>query len=184
MEFKGLRINIIILVIGIVLLSFFTGQHLLKIYNIDKPLKEELLAIDEINELRLVDNNGKTDIYVSFKPETNFYQVYKEIEDISSKQLGNKRGKIIIMNEPSRELEELYYKMHYAIYEGLTTNEFVKMEKNVSKIVKNYQLSDYKLWVDNQAVYLQLVNKEDSLYRRIPKNQVVSIRVEGDDVNG
>jgi hypothetical protein len=179
-EFKGLKINIIVMVIGIVLLSYFIGQYLLKTYSIDKPLQEELLKIEEIEKIELVENDGKKDIIVFFKPGINLFQTYKKIAEISTERLGDRQGRIIIENETDRYLTDLYYKLHYALYEGLATHEFVNMEHNVREIIADYDLDDYKLWIDNEAVYLQLAEGNNSFYKRIPFGYLDT----GGDLNG
>lgn len=186
MEFKGLKINIIILVAIIVIIAFFTGKHLLEMYNVDKPLKEELLSINGVkDDLILVDNNNKTDIIISFKTGINFYQVYKEVEKTSLEMLGKSFGKIIIKNDSNKKLDDAYYKMHFTIYEGLATNKFTIMEEEFREIAESSKLKNYKIWVDNHAIYLQLSDGISHLYKRIErKDNILFIRTEGGENSG
>ncbi len=180
MEFKGFRINIIILVVVVVLALFFSGQYLFKIYNIDKPIKSEILALEEVNDVSIIDNNDKKDLLIDFHSGIDFYESYQKVHQIMQDKLGNKSGNILISenNQNSKELAEVYYKLHYAIYQGINTGYFLEMEKNIESIVGMYNIDSHKIWVDNNAIYMQLDNNDKSLYKRIVFNNNL-VNIEG-----
>jgi len=169
MEFKGFKINIIILVVVVVLGLFFSGQHLFKIYNVDRPIKNEILALEQINDVSIIDNNDKKDLLIEFNSGIDFYESYQEVHQIMQDKLGNKSGNIIITenDQNSKELDDIYYKLHFAIYQGINTGYFVEMEKNIQSIVGINNIDSHKIWVDNNAIYIQLDNNDKSLYKRI-----------------
>ncbi|MTI60643.1 MAG: hypothetical protein FH762_11835 [Firmicutes bacterium] len=184
MEFKGVKINIVAIVILIILISFFVGQHFYKVYNIDKPIKEEIAGVDGVKEVEMVNKDGKMDMILSLDPAIDFYHVYKEIEGIFADSKINDKGSIIIKNESNSDLDNVYYRLHYAIYEGIKTNKFVTMEENVAEIVEESEFTDYKLWIDNEAVYFQLNGDETSLYKKISYNKTITVHTEGGGSNG
>ncbi len=184
MEFKGLKINIILLVMIMVIIVFFTGQYLLKIYNVDKPVIEEINAITGVEDIRLIDNNGKVDTMIVLGESIDFFNVYKEIDELLNTKLGNKKGRLLIKNDNIGDLDKVYYDMHYAIYEGMLTSRFVEMEKNVKEIAANHNISDYIIWVDDNAVFLQLEKEEYSFYHRFPYNRAISVKTGGGEDNG
>ena len=77
------------------------------------------------------------------------------------------KGKIIITNNSIKELSASYLQMHYAIYEGINTGRFLEMKKNIDDIALSLELDNYQVWVDNEAVYLQLDKNNNSFYSRI-----------------
>lgn len=184
MEFKGLRINIILLAIIVVILVFFTVNHLLKIYNIERPLQDRLKSFTEIEDFLLINSNGKIDLQITFRPDIDFYHLYREINQIAAEHLGSKKGKIIVENTDSKQLDQVYYQLQYALFEGMATSQFVTMEKNISRIVKANQLADYKLWIDHQALFLQLDDGKSSLYQRIPYHKPLTLNQAGGGSNG
>lgn len=184
MEFKGLKINIIFLVMIMVIIVFFAGQYLFKLYNIDKPVIEEIKAISGVDDIRLIDNNGKVDAMIVLGEDIDFFNVYKEIDEVLNKKLGNQKGRLLIKNENIGELDKVYYDMHYAIYEGMLTNRFVEMEKNIKEIAAQHEVTEYKLWVDSNAVFLQLEKDGYYLYHRFPYNRTISLKTEGSENNG
>ncbi len=184
MEFKGLKINIIFLVIIIVIIVFFIGQYLFKLYNIDKPVIEEIRAISGVKDVRLIDNNEKIDVLVTFEKGIDFFTVYKEIDEILTTKINKQKGNLLIKNEDTGDLDKVYYDMHYAIYEGMSTNRFVEMEKKVKEIAVNHNINNYKLWIDSNAVFLQLESDGHTLYHRLPYNTTISVRTGGSESDG
>ncbi len=175
MEFKGFKINIIILVIVLVIGLFFSAQYLFKVYNVDKPIKNEILALKGIKDVSIIDNSDQKDLLIDFHSGIDFYKSYQDVNQIMQDKLGSKSGNIIISknDQENEELDDIYYKLHYAIYQGINTGYFVEMEKNVETIVGMYELDSHKIWVDNNAIYIQLDNNNKSLYKRISYNNII-----------
>lgn len=184
MEFKGVKINIVAIVILIILISFFVGQHFYKVYNIDKPIKEKIAGVDGVKKVEMLNTDGKMNMILSFDPAIDFYHVYKEIEGIFTDSKIDDKGSIIIKNDSNSDLEDVYYRLHYSIYEGIKTNKFVDMKENVAGIVEQSDFTDYRLWIDNEAVYFQLNGDEVSLYKRVPYNKKIIVHTEGGGLSG
>jgi len=179
MEFKGIKIYIIFIVMLSVIGIFFISRSLYRVYNIDKPIKEELLALNGVSNVDIVKNEGRADLHLVLLPDQDFFTLYKKIDNITKNKLGSKSGDIIILNN-DESLKEVYHSIHFAIYEGINTSNYVEMESNVKKISENEGIDNYKLWVDNDAVYIQLNKNDLSFYKRIPNNKVVTKRIGGD----
>lgn len=174
MEIKGLKFYIIIIVTIAIVGLFFTAQYLLDVYQIEKPLKNELASLEGVREIELIENNKSSEliVMVKFEPGIEFYNLYQEIERILEKILGSRSVNIIITNESISELAEVYYQVHFAIYEGINTGKFLEMKANIDGIVYAEELDNYRVWIDNEAVYLQLDKNNNSFYTRIAYNDI------------
>ncbi|NLM96694.1 MAG: hypothetical protein GX175_03620 [Halanaerobiaceae bacterium] len=180
MEYKGIKLYIVLIVMLTVISLFFVGKSLYRIYNIEKPIKEELLALNGVGYVDIVKKEGRVDIYLTLLPDQDFFAIYQEIEKTVKNKIGNNSGDIIILNN-DKTLEDVYHRIHFAIYEGIYTNKYLEMERNVKEIAANEGIKDYKLWVDNDAVYIQLNKNNKSFYKRIPNNKMyISTRIGGD----
>lgn len=169
MSIRDININIVLLVILIVVISFFAGKHLFNVYGVKQPLSTELKAIDGVDTVELIENNNRTDIKVSLKPKVDLYKIYQEIAETSADELGEKKGEILVRENNSSSLNKVYYQIHYAIYEGISTNKFTNMKDNIEKNLNDSDIK-YKLWVNNNKVLLRLDGKEKSLYRIVSRN--------------
>lgn len=184
MEIRGIKLNIVIVVSLIVLLLFFVGQNLLKLYNVDKPLNNELMALQDVSDVEIKEDGNGFIINLTISPGSDFYNIYNEVEQITNKRLG-KKLKEFKFKDDSAELQNEYYRLHYAIYEGIANKQFVTMESNIKELSKELNIDDYKLWVDSKAVYLQLNKANKNLYRRIPYiGQTLVVSAEGGGSSG
>jgi len=184
LEFRGYKINVIVLVIILVIVAFFSGKYLFNRYNIEKPLINELKEIEGVNDIHIIDNHNKKDIIIVFEKDINFFEVYQEAENVIDSTLSDKLGRVIIKNEEINKMDDVYYDMHYAIYEGVYTKKFVEMEKNIGKIAGIHELDNFKLWINNKAIFLQLEKDGASCYHRFPYDSSISVKTEGGVVNG
>ncbi|MEJ6951638.1 hypothetical protein [Natronospora cellulosivora (SeqCode)] len=179
MEFKGFKLNIIIVVFLLVIAVFFAGRYYYNVFSVERPIVEEILALDAVDDISLIEKQGKMDVIVKLIPGSDFFKTYQEIDIIMDEKLNNNRGNITIENHSTGDLEDLYYKLHYALYEGVNNKSFVAMEERINNIVIDNNIKDYRLWVDTQAVYLQLNNENSSFYKRIPYNTSIIVESEG-----
>mgnify|MGYP006287812961 FL=1 len=109
MSIRDININIVLLVILIVVISFFAGKHLFNVYGVKQPLSTELKAIDGVDTVELIENNNRTDIKVSLKPKVDLYKIYQEIAETSADELGEKKGEILVRENNSSSLNKVYY---------------------------------------------------------------------------
>lgn len=172
MEFRGIKLYIVIIVTLLIVCLFFAARYLLAIYRIDKPLRNELASLEGIKEIEILENKKGTELQVSFLPGIDFYELYQEIEGIMENVKGEKNTDIIIINDSDNELREIYYQVHFALYEGISTGRFLEMKKNIDDILRREELDGYLVRVDRQAVYLQLDKDNHSFYYRIPYNDI------------
>ncbi|MFW6287170.1 MAG: hypothetical protein ACOC2J_00280 [bacterium] len=177
MEFKGFKLKIILVVVILVLGLFFSGQYLNEVYNVDKPIKDDILALEGIRDVSIIDNNDKVDLHIEFKPGIDFYTLYQTITNIMDDRLGERSGNVVIAknNQSNSNLDDIYYELHFAIYQGINTGRFVEMEENIKVIVDKSDLDNYKIWVDNQSVFIQLDRNDESIYKRISYNSQLNI---------
>jgi len=183
-NFNRINFKLVILIIVIALVTFFGGNYLFNHYNVSQPLINELIEMEEIKEVELLTNSGKTDIEI--KPDNNidnFYVFYDRINKIADNHLEDSKGQINILNNSNQHLEKIYHDIHFALYEGISSSEFTVMKDNIDEIINNKQLSEYNLWVDNEKVYLQLVDANNYLYKIVPR-YVSSNSLKRGDIDG
>ena len=169
MSIKDININIVLVVILIVVIGFFAGKYLFNVYGVKQPLTTELNTINGVEKVELIENNDQTDIKVYLESKVDFQKTFMQISQISGKELGVEKGNIIVGSNNNTYLDQMFYKIHLAIYEGISTNRFTVMKNNIEKSLSNSDI-DYKLWVNNENVLLRLDGKGESLYRILSRN--------------
>ncbi len=176
MEYRGIKVNYVIIIVIIALIIYFTGNFIINRYNIEKPLLSEIVDIEGIKNCQLEESNGITKLIITLNNSADLYQIYHEVNNKATEKLGNDKYTIKINNKENKNLQNVYFKAHYAIFEGIATKKFTAMNENIENIAQENNLMDYKLWIDNQNIYLKLADRETVLYRIISRT--------GDDRGG
>ncbi len=182
MEYKGIKINIVILIIAVVLMIFFAGKFIMTKYNVEQPLLESINNVNGIENVELIDSNGKINIKITVTDDADFYQTYKNVVEITETQLAEDKGNVLINNKTSPALNDIYHKIHFSIYEGIATSQFTKMNSEIEEIAQTSGLKDFKVWIDNNNLYLKMSDGDNYLYKiisRITKNTGVGGEVSG-----
>jgi hypothetical protein len=168
MSIKDINLKIVLIVILIVMVAFFSGKYLFNIYGVKQPLKTELKNINGVKEIELIESDNKTDIKVYLKPNVNFQKTYQRITKLSGDELGKKKGDILVGTDSNSYLNDIYYQLHFAIYEGISTNKFTVLRENIEQSHNNFKF-DYKLWINDNNILLRLDGKGNSLYKIISR---------------
>ncbi|MFW6016796.1 MAG: hypothetical protein ACOCRK_10195 [bacterium] len=168
-DFNKINFKFVIVIIIIVMLLFLGGRYLFKHYRIDQPLENELMELQEVEKVELISNENKTDIKVKLNRNTDLYNIYLKIEELSQNHLEDKFNKIILEDNSNSNLEKIYYETHYAVFEGLATFEFTDMKSNIEKIMENKNIDDYEIRVDNERIYLKFVDGDNYMFKTISR---------------
>ena len=168
MEYRGIKINIVLLIIIIAMILYFTGNFIINKYNVEKPLIDEIKAIEGIEDIELNEENNKTKLKIKLTNNGDLYNVYKNVDNIASEKIDN--YEIVVNNEENNNLQLVYFKLHYSIFEGIATKKFTVMNENIKEIAEKNNLKYYNLRIDSENVYLKLADNNSVFYYIIPRN--------------
>ncbi|MFW5998564.1 MAG: hypothetical protein ACOC1O_02235 [bacterium] len=169
-NFRNFNYKFVIVIIVLVLFIFLGGKYLFQQYRVNQPLENQLLEYDKVKNVELIDNNNKTDVKIELKKSVNIYNAYQEIENISQNHLEDDFGKIILLDDRNSRLEEIYYELHYTLFEGIVTSRYTRMKTQFDEIIEKKGIEDYELRVDNENIYLKLVDNDNYLLKVISGN--------------
>lgn len=172
MKIKGFNIYIILISIIIILGLYFAVINLYDYYNVKTPLKNKLMSIEGIKEVS-IDKEDEVKILVYLAPNLDLYDSYQSIYNISEEVLGNNSFEIVFDFLSSKEIEEIYYDIHYYLYEGYENRKYKEMRENIDRIMQKWD-KDYLLWVDEKRLYFQINDTDRSFYKIIELNGGVS----------
>lgn len=181
--FKNLKWTVII-VSFLFLLSIFYG---FRFYQQKQTIEEPLFKLfDEIKEVK--------DAEIKYGPEyitlilemeyvNNLYseesKIKKEVEEI----IGKKEYRIEFKDNRNQELEQLYYKVHYTLYEAAAKGNFVQMSGEVEDIMNNFNVDGYRLIVEEENLYFQVKKGDYYLYEIVPRSPGLNENVGGERDN-
>lgn len=160
------RITVTMAAIILTLAVLVAGQFFWQQYTVDKPLAKLLSSIDGIESFSL-DNNSKFNdtvkIHISLNNVKNLQKTYQDVWDGAAKILGANQVNIVIHDNRSPELEQLYYTTHLYVQEGIATGNFSSMAEHISQRA-NASGIDSQVYVDAANVYLGFKSGSANMY--------------------
>ena len=167
MEIKGIKINIVILVIVGILILYFGVQYYNNIYRIEQPLENKLANLNGVEEVNLLSENDKITIDLKFNTNTAIYNTYIQTEKITENILRNEEYEITINNKLNKNLEQIYYDIHFHLYEGAVIGKFTNMIYEIDDIMIEHDFQNYNIYIDNNNIYMELVEKDNYYFKII-----------------
>jgi hypothetical protein len=170
MRIKGFNIFIVIFAFALSLVGGMALERVMGTYTVDKPLQQMLKEIEGVQTYEVEKDAGKTNLIIQLHDVDDLQRTYKELYRVSAKLLGKRLGTIRISDNRDSTLNQLYYKIHYGLYEAATRGNFGTMDVMVRDALAPYNEIAYKLSVDNSRIYFQMECNEKYVYEIIPRS--------------
>lgn len=155
MKFFGMRVTVIVVAFLLGLAVLFGGNWLFREYNYLRPL-ETILENNRYIDSFTVSNQGDTYfIEVMITDTSNLMLNYKELEHDVKNVLGDKTFKLILKDNRSETLSQIFYRSQYAVYEAIAKGNFQEMAEVVQREAKSAGASA-EIYIDEDNVYLHL----------------------------
>ncbi len=166
MKIKNTQIFKCFIAFIITLFILLVGQILWQNHAINKPLEKSLQSIDGVKNI-VWNKNSKiveaVQIEVTLGDVTNIQKTYKEIDQKTHEVLGSKPYRIIIKDNRTLELENLYDDINSYVQKAISDGDFPLLAQKTEDIAKQVAVNA-KVFVDEQYVYVQLNKEDTSLY--------------------
>ena len=166
MKIKNTRIFKCFLAFIVTLFMLLVGQILWQNYGVNMPLEKSLQSIDGVKNI-VWNKNSKiaepAQIEVTLGNVANIQKTYKEIHQKSGKVLGVRPYNIIIKDNRTPELENIYNDINYYVQKAISDGDFPLLAQKTEDIAKQVGVSA-EVFVDEQYVYIQLNKEDTSLY--------------------
>ncbi len=169
MHINGFRLAVIGVAVLFTLAVLMAGQHLVENRTVDQPLEELYRAHPAVETFAINETPEQLEISIKLKRIDNLPQSYRELEEKTRAILGDRQFRLTVEDERNRDLEEVYYHLHYDLEEGVATGHFSMMAERVEKKARALGVGKYKLYVDENYVYLALYQEDGYLYELIPR---------------
>lgn len=166
MKINNTRVFKCFLAFIITLSMLLVGQILWQNYAINMPLEKSLQSIDGVNNV-VWNKNSKIaepiQIEVTLDSVVNIQKTYKEIDEKVDQVLGTKPYNIMIKDYRTAELENLYNDINNYVQKAILDGDFPLLAKKTKDISAQVGVNA-EVFVDEQRIYIQLNQKDTSLY--------------------
>lgn len=157
--FKGMRLFVIVVTLIVSLSLIFGIQYLVKSRYLEEPFKEKVLSIKGIEKVSLTKEGNLSKVYLTLASDVDLKDAYQQVNQLAKEMLKN-QSVVEIEEKTNDELQVLYEKMHFSIYEAIANGSYVQMRDQLNDLTSSYQLQDFQVQVDNFNVYLKLVSND------------------------
>ncbi len=162
----------ILMFIAVLVITFSLGlgsYYLYSRYNIEKPLLTQIDSLASVEESQLEKQDEIYLLKITLGKVENLQKEYEQIDDMAREKLGANNYQIVLIKQNNTILDQVYYDIQPVIYEALANNQYVWMKDEIGKFARQEQIK-YKMFVDDNRVYLQFSDGDDYQYYIVDRN--------------
>lgn len=174
MQWKGIKIPIVILALVVGLASFLGVQWLYNRYNYERPLAKLLGENKEVVNYQLHDQGTQLEVQIKLDKVDNLQKEYADLHQSLQKIVGKRDFKIVLEDQRDETLNSIYYRTRLASYEALERGNFLEMEAYISNLAAD-EGAQAKVWIDQDRLYIQLAHGDSYLYEIIPRTKMTGM---------
>ncbi|HYE82854.1 MAG TPA: hypothetical protein VEG39_11915 [Clostridia bacterium] len=152
--------------------GLYIGQAVWQNYAVDLPLDKALHSIDGVKEVTWDNSNNINDdikIYATLDNTANLQKTYTEMSTKIEETLKNRQYTLHIKDNPTPELEQAYYDIHYFVQKAIIDGDFPLLDEKVREKAEAAGAAA-RVYVDEQNIYLQLNKDDSSLYSVVARD--------------
>ncbi|VBB05270.1 Hypothetical protein LUCI_0477 [Lucifera butyrica] len=152
----------------------YAGQSMWRQQTTTRPLNNALQHIDGVKKVICQDSGQPKNLLtlsVTLDPSANFQKTYVHIQQTAVRFLGNRPFRIRVEDRSTPELEQIDYRAQYYLQQAIMTGNFPRMADKIQEIASNAGVTAH-VYVDSQAIYLQLAQGDNSFYTLVPRQAV------------
>ncbi len=164
---KGLRVWVVVTTLLVALAVLFGCHWLFEKQYREEPLITSLENMPGVNKVTIINRKEtkQPQIIVALEEVSDLKETYILLQKEISRAFDTERLIIDIKDNASPQLEALWYRSHFAVYEALENGTFTNMEASLRTITKQAGIKNYKVQVDDKRLYLQFHQNGYYLYR-------------------
>lgn len=172
MRIKGFRVEVAILAALLVVGILFAGRALWLRQTVDEPLLKIHQIIPAVKTVRIIHGSNETTLEVQLTKTDNLENTYEALQN-SIQELKLKGPiRINILDHRNARLEEAYYQIHFSVQEAAENGDFEQMKQNVQSTMQKEGIKDYRVYVGDQALFVQIAQGNNYLYEIVPRLNV------------
>ncbi len=168
MEKGHLKIITVLIVLGISL-GLLLGIQ--KYYNdnyVERPVKHALEQLAFVESVTVNKDTGVYDFKVQIKQAGNIQYEYSKIDGIIANDLKEQEYQITLQDHRSPELKKDLEDLELSIYEAMAKNNYLWLDETFRQAANSNKFS-YKLFIDDERLYIQLADQDYFLYEIIER---------------
>lgn len=167
MEWRNLKWQLILVCFLGGLTILISAHYIWQRAAVERPLVQLLKQDQDVSDAMVSGEGKRAVVEVHLEDTPRLLTTVKRVETIVKKSQPN-AAHIVFKDKSNPALDGLYQELHYAVYEAVRTGNYVALADRVEALAQRANVSNYRVEVDNEAIYVQLHSHGAYLYRVVP----------------
>ncbi|ABZ84921.1 hypothetical protein HM1_2371 [Heliomicrobium modesticaldum Ice1] len=140
-------------------------------FGVEQPLKQ---AIAAVAPGAVVENHsedtGKKVVEISPVLVSDLGEAHRQLSKIVRQHLGP-QAQVRLTDNPDEVSRKLWEQLQFPLFQGIDTGNYTEMKKQVDAIGAGAVPAQADISIDDENVYLRIVNGDHYLYRIVPREK-------------
>lgn len=159
----------LILTLGLSLGGFMLYNR----FVVEKPMYQEMKQVEGVQRVSVHKEDKQMVVVVKLAEMSDFSVTYRLLDRIAEKRFGAGKYTLEIEDRRSQELEQFYADIQLHLYQGIATNSFLWLDKEIGQMADSKGIQ-HRLRVDEDNLYLQGHKEGYYLYSVLKRGEKVS----------
>ena len=167
------RIMIVLVVFALTTGLLFSGRFLYEKFFQRHPLQKWVRTNAAITSYELKEEGKGLRLELELKAAQveNLQEVLEPFLREVLARKGQSVTEIVIANEFSPELAEVYYKLSFALEEAKLTGEYNTLYEVLQDLQRQAGAADFRIYLGTDFLYVQLKMDNENYFRVLPRNE-------------
>jgi hypothetical protein len=170
MSRKGFRWEYVALAAALTLAVLSLAYYLYQNVGVRMALERALLADPDVDSARIFKDGGTQVVEVALRKAPDLSVVYARLYSMAKHRMGDGAFRLQVNDRRDSPLQETYYSIHYYLEEASVRGNFGSMIEACSGVLYRAGISDYKITVDKQRIFVQIARGESYLYQVLDRS--------------
>lgn len=169
MQLRGIRFWLVIAVCTFTLALLLGGRWFYQQRFVETNLVRELRNVPGVETVNVIEKKDYIQIRLGLGKVWDLQKTYVKIRETVSEVYDLSGVRIDIVNKPDPDLEAVWARAQFAVYQALIQGNFTEMAEVIDRQTGQAGVANSKVQMDWDNVYLQLQQGDNYSYYVIPR---------------
>jgi hypothetical protein len=170
MNFKGLRLQLIILTLVLGLALLFGVRWLYQDQALNRPLEQAVRSVPGVTDVSLGQQGDTIVVRVKAGDVPRLEELVASLWRSITAVEGRQNVRLQISDTRSEALQDAYYRLHFFLQEAVATGQYSTLPDRTAGIAEASGVTRHRVFVGPDYVYLQLHQGQSALYEIVPRD--------------
>lgn len=150
-----------VLTLAVLSLAYYSYESI----GVRRPLERALLTDPDVSAVKVVKDGDVQVLEIALAKVSDLSVTYGRLHAVVKDRMGRTAFKVQLKDQRDPFLQDVYQSIHYYLEEASVRGNFGAMIEACSTALAEAGVSDYKITVDQQHIYVQMARGQSYLYQ-------------------